>query len=184
MNTFELLCASLPLLLFVQFNTIFPSWGSRKILHMGTGTLLMMCDVNDPSFQWATYCVTAIAVVVVWNTKLHIADVRDVGIINYLVFCSLSVFLRIQLVYMAPLFYADPFGAIVGRLTDSPKLVGSKSVNGTLAVFMVATLSFVETSFLTRLVSGGIVAIIELVSGKLDNVLIGMWLLFHHFVLR
>jgi hypothetical protein len=184
MDVFELALWSLPLLLFVQFNTLLPSWGSRKVLHMGTGTLLMMCDVRDPLFRYATYAVTTVVVAFVWHRSLHFFAVKDVGIINYLLFCSLCVSLQLPLVYCAPLFYADPMGAIVGRNVDTPKLVGTKSVGGTLAVFVTAALTLVETAWPLRLASAAMIALLELFAGKWDNPAIGVYLLAHHALLR
>ena len=186
MNVIELALWSLPLLVFVQFNTILPGWGSRKVLHITTGLLLMQCSVFDPAFQYATYAVTLLAVLAIWNVEqvLHFAAKRDVGVTNYLIFCSLCVALRIELKFCAPLFLADPAGAIVGKNWKTAKLVGDKSVGGTLAVFLTAAASLIETPLWGRLLSGLIICIIEAVSGKFDNPLIGAYLLVHHYIFR
>ena len=70
----------------------------------------------------------------------------DVGIINYLLVCSICVTLGIPFASIMPLFYADPWAAIVGRNVASPKLVGDKSVAGTLAVFATAAVTVTEAS--------------------------------------
>jgi len=180
-----LICLSLPLLLFVQFNTLLPPWGSRKVLHMGAGTLFILCDVHDPLFAAGMYAVAITTAYLVSRTRLiHFASLRDVGMLNYMFFCALCVTLKLPMVYIAPLFYADPMGAIVGRNVPSRKLVGSKSLSGTVAVFVTASLTFVETPAWTSLASGAAVAAIELFAGKWDNVAIGAYLLLHHAALR
>ena len=150
-----LICLSLPLLLFVQFNTLLPPWGSRKVLHMGAGTLFILCDVHDPLFAAGMYAVAITTAYLVSRTRLiHFASLRDVGMLNYMFFCALCVTLKLPMVYIAPLFYADPMGA------------------------------FVETPAWTSLASGAAVAAIELFAGKWDNVAIGAYLLLHHAALR
>ena len=181
MQVLHLLFLSIPLLAFVFFNPWLPSWGSRKVLHMGTGTLLMCVDARDPLFPWAVYAVTFFFVIIVCVRKLHFSDVRDVGIINYLLFLSICVTLSIPLTHVMGLFYADPMGAIVGRNVASRKLVGTKSFAGTVAVFLTATVTAMESSWYMAIVSGAAVAMIELFSGKWDNPTIGAWLLIRHF---
>ena len=137
------------------------------------GTLFILCDVHDPLFVAGMYFVAAATAVVVSRTRLiHFASLRDVGILNYMFFCALCVTIKLPMVYIAPLFYADPMGAIVGRNVESRKLVGSKSLAGTVAVFVTASLTFVETPAWACVLSGAAVAAIELLAGKQDNVAI------------
>jgi hypothetical protein len=175
---------SVPLLAFVFLNPVLPSWGSRKVLHMGTGTLLVLVDAADPLLPWAMYSVAAAFTAAVWgrgHAALHFADRRDVGIINYLLFCSACVTLGVPFASVMPLFYADPMGAIVGRNVASRKLVGPKSLAGTLAVFATATLTAAERTWAAAAGTGAAIAAIELVAGKWDNPAIGAWLLFRHY---
>lgn len=176
------LCSA-PLLLFVQFNPFLVSWQSRKVLHMGTGTLYILSNVHDPHVRLGMYAVTALNVVGLFNVRtFHFADLKDVGIISYLLLCSLVAYLQIPFWHIAPMFYADPFGAIVGRTTRSAKLVGSKSVNGTLAVGVVAFLTLFDTDVRWRLVHAGVIAAIELFCGKWDNPAIGSYLVARHLL--
>jgi hypothetical protein len=172
---------SLPLLAFVFLNTLLPPWGSRKVLHMGTGTLLVLVDPADPLLPWATYAVAALFIAAVWARRLHISDVRDVGITNYLLFCCACVAWGVPFSSVMPLFYADPMGAIVGRTVASPKLVGAKSAAGTAAVFVTAALTAAEASWAGALGSAAAVAGLELFAGKWDNPAIGAWLLCRHY---
>lgn len=182
MQVVHLVLASIPLLAFVFLNPWLQSWQSRKVLHMGTGTLLMCVDRTDPLLPWAVYGVTLFFVTIVWSRKLVISDIKDVGIINYLVFLSVCVSLSIPFTHVMGLFYADPMGAIVGRNVRSTKLFGTKSLAGTIAVFLTAALTATEPSWTKALVSGATVALLELFSGKWDNPAIGAWLLFRHYI--
>jgi dolichol kinase len=177
----SLAALSVPLLAFVFLNDVLPSWGSRKVLHMGTGSLLALVDPSDPLLQPAVYAVTTLFVALVWVRNLHISEVRDVGIINYLLFCSVCVALHIPFTHVLPLFYADPMGAVVGRTVASPKLVGSKSIAGTLAVFATAALTAAERTWTDALASAATIAAIELFAGKWDNPAIGGFLLYRYY---
>lgn len=179
MDVPTLVLLSIPLLTFVQFNTLLPSWGSRKVLHMGTGTLLIFCDVHDPLFRLSTYVVTVVAILVVCSTKLHFTDMRDVGVSTYLLICSACVALRIPLIHLAPFFYADPMGAIVGLNIHTTNIVGDKSLAGTIAVFATSALTLGETHLSNKIATALLLAIIELVCGKWDNMAIGLFLLAH-----
>ena len=179
------LLVGIPLLLFVQLNPLFPPWGSRKVLHIGTGAIAMCMDVSDPLNVAAVLLVTA----VVWATvpfgdTFHFASRGDVGILAYLSFCSFTVLSGVPFWRMAPFFLADPAGAIVGRNVSSPKLVGSKSVAGTVAVWLVASLCTLDASVPERVMVGGIVAGLELCAGKWDNVAIGAFLMGRSLILK
>lgn len=181
----SVLLVGIPLLLFVQLNPLFPPWGSRTVLHIGTGAIVMCMDVSDPLNVAAVLLVTA----VVWATvpfgdTFHFASRGDVGILAYLSFCSLAVLSGVPFWRMAPFFLADPAGAIVGRNVSSPKLVGSKSVGGTAAVWFVASLCTLDASLLERAVVGGLVAGLELCAGEWDNVAIGAFLMGRSLILE
>lgn len=178
LNVVGLGLCSLPLLLFVQLNRILPAWQSRKVLHMGTGTLFILTDFSDPWARLGLYAVVLANVAALrMRATYHFSDARDVGITSYLLFCALTAWCGLPFWTMAPLFYADPAGALVGRSVDTPKLVGSKSVGGTLAVFAVATCTMFGSSWAMALWHGAALAALELCAGKWDNPAIGCWLL-------
>jgi dolichol kinase len=169
---------SLPLLLFVQFNPWLESWQSRKVLHIGTGTLYIYSDLSNDYVRYGIYIVSLVNIIGLTTMQtFHFADLKDKGIISYLAICALVAYLQIPFVNIAPMFYADPFGAIVGRMTTSAKLVGSKSVNGTLAVGVVAFATLFYTPLTQRIFHSFMIAMIELFSRKWDNPMIGMYLL-------
>ena len=178
LNFFSLALCSLPLLAFVQFNPWLQPWQSRKVLHMGTGTLFMLADMTDVWVRLSVYGMALVVMAAVGSrSTFHFAEVGDIGIVSYLFFCAITAFLRIPFWQMAPLFYADPSGAIVGRSVRTPKLVGEKSVGGTLAVGVVAALTMFHTPWTTRLLHGTAIATIELFAGKWDNPAISTYLL-------
>ena len=79
--------------------------------------------------------------------------------------------------FVSPLYYADPMGAIVGRNIKTWKVpyAGNKSIGGTLAVIMTAfanLLYFTGCSWEDALVTATLIGIIELYSGEWDNVCI------------
>lgn len=177
LNFVQFALLGFPLLAFVQFNPFLPGWGSRKALHMGMGTLLILCDMNDWLIRASVYAASAIVCgSAQFMRPLHFAEVRDPGITSYLCFVSMCVACGIPLSSIAPLFYADPSGAIVGRNVDSPKLVGSKSAAGTLAVATVAALTLFGVPWPLRAFHGIVLALIELFGGKWDNPLMGTYL--------
>lgn len=185
MNVVGLALCSLPLLLFVQFNTLLAPWQSRKVLHMGTGTLFILTDFSDPLARYALYAVVGANVLALFTrATYHFSDRRDVGIVSYLLFCATTASLGVPFWKMAPLFYADPAGALVGRTVRTRKLVGSKSVGGTLAVFAVAAATMFGDDLLTACAHALVVALLELFAGKWDNPAIGCYLLTRALLLR
>ena len=169
---------SIPLLAFVQFNSFLEPWESRKVLHMGTGTLFMLTNFGDDKTRWGLYAVVIINVFLLsLQPTYHFSSRRDVGITTYLLFCAFVAWYGVPFWKMAPLFYADPAGAIVGRNVETPKLVGSKSVGGTFAVFAVSVLTLFGASWSEAVFHGAVLAALELGCGKWDNPAMGTWLL-------
>ena len=68
-------------------------------------------------------------------------------------------------------------GAIVGRNLKTPKLYGSKTVGGTLAVWATAFFTLYEVNPWNRALGATIIAGIELFAGDYDNPSIGVFLL-------
>ena len=82
---------------------------------------------------------------------------------------------------LAPLFFADPAGAVVGKFLShhcgawNAKWCAEKTVGGTLAVVGVTyfTLSFTEPQWL-RLAVAVLAGAAEAVGGEYDNVMLGL----------
>jgi hypothetical protein len=158
------------------------------------GSLLCVADPQSTGFSLCIYACGAAAVVGVClpsrATSKSIlgpyARHRDVGILGYTFSCCICVALGLSLSDIAPLFYADPAGAIVGRSmsksgVSNPKLFGtSKTLAGSVAVALVAFCSTFlgqQQYFTARLMQSFYVAAIELFGGEFDNPLIGIFLI-------
>ena len=174
----SVLAIGVPLLCFVEFNPIFPPWGSRKVLHIGTGLIAMSMDAHDTWIQAAVFFATfGVYLTVPFGNSFHFAEKMDVGILTYLTVCSLVILLEVEYWQIAPFFLADPAGAIVGRNVETMKLIGTKSLGGTIAVWVVAAACLFQHSLEERILIGFIIAMLELFSGKYDNACIGAFLL-------
>jgi hypothetical protein len=178
-----------------------PPWVARKMVHMGIGTLLVIADPASPYFSSCIYAGGAAAIFGVsvppstsGNANSIIgpyAKHRDVGIMGYTFSCCMCVWLGISLCDIAPLFYADPAGAIVGRsmtalsnrykYISNPKLFGTmKTLAGTAAVAFVGFMSsFIgqERQLASRVVLSLTIAALELFGDEFDNPLIGIFLI-------
>lgn len=173
------------LLLLTAINAPVSPWISRKIVHVGVGTLLLNADISDPSVVSGIYTAGASVIggLTVTNGIKHISDgrrtdgiVKDIGIFGYVASCCLCLVLSVPYSEMSPLFYADPAGAIIGRTIESPKIWENKTIAGTGAVFGTA---FVTSTgdIPEKLVVSILIAMIELFGGKIDNLLISFFLI-------
>ena len=100
----QVLMLGIPLLAFVSTTTVFPGWVCRKYLHIGTGCIAMLMDVDDFWVRASVYCVAAI----VWLTvpfmdTFHFSQKGDYGILSYLFFCALAVFTSTPFWRIAPM---------------------------------------------------------------------------------
>lgn len=158
-------------------------WMARKLVHVGVGLLLVHSDLEDWKIRWAVYAVTVITFAVCTGRMkryvrfLH-QDMRmDPGITTYVATCSVCCAFGIPFVSIAPLFFADPMGAIVGRNVASPRIYGSKTLAGTMAVSGTAFLTLSDPSVANRCVAAFMIGGIELVAGDFDNPCIAAFLL-------
>tara|TARA_B110000046_G_scaffold25053_1_gene24238 strand:- start:14041 stop:15615 length:1575 start_codon:yes stop_codon:yes gene_type:complete len=170
-----------PVLGFCMFNKVLAPWKSRKAIHVLIGTLLVHSDQNDwrlrasvHAVAWGFLALAAAAALLRAPLArrfafLH-ADKRvDPGVACYLLTCSLCASCGVRFVDMAPLFFADPMGAIIGRTVASPKLVGSKSVAGTAAVWLAAFAAWNDVEVGRCAAGATAVAAVELLSADYDN---------------
>ena len=177
-----------PYLLFCMFNRVLPPYLSRKGIHMGIGALLLFSDMEDWRVHALVHAMAGTFVALTLAAALARASLAqrlpfmhdrtvDPGVLCYLLCVSACAALRVPYCDMAVLFFADPMGALVGRNVHTPKLYGSKSVGGTLAVWATAVAAW-NDAHLGRCVAGAtLTAAIELVGGDYDNVLIAALLL-------
>jgi hypothetical protein len=184
------LALGLPYLLFCMLNRVLPSWLSRKGIHVGMGVMLVHSDVEGDwrmramvhLVAWGFLALAAAAAAGRVSLSTHLrflhAQYRfDPGVCTYLLTCSLCVALGVRFVDMAPLFFADPMGAIVGRNWKTPRLVGAKTCGGTLAVWLTAFVTWNAVSLWSCAVGASAIAVVELFGGEYDNPAIAVLLL-------
>ena len=178
------------LMTLTSSNAPLTPWINRKFLHMGVGSLLLNADISDPQVVLGIYTTSAAVcgLITVDGMKLVSEErktdglVKDLGIFSYSVSCFLCLALSVPYSEMAPLFYADPAGAIIGRTIQSPQIWNNKTIAGSTAVF--------GTTFITlpssyevheKLVLSTIITIIELFGGEIDNSLISFFLISNYY---
>lgn len=178
------------LLLLTATNAPISPWISRKIVHMGVGTLLLNADISDPTVVAGIFTAGAgvLGGLTATNGIKHISDgrrtdgiVKDIGIFGYVASCCLCLALSVPYSEMSPLFYADPAGAIIGRTIDSPKIWENKTIAGTGAVLGTAFLT-TNGDIPEKLAVSILIAMIELFGGKIDNSLIAFFLIAKYIV--
>ena len=162
-----------------QFVKIIPAWISRKFVHIGVGFILTKTEI-DFMAKYIIYLVGVSLHLILTQYKfLRFAVKNDKGIISYCHILSFCIFFNIPIKEMAPLFYADPCGAIIGRNFPIIKHYGGKTLSGSFAVFSAAYLTLTGTN---RIYSAFIIAFLEGILGKWDNPGIGMFLILRHFL--
>ena len=183
------LVGSSGLLVLAATNAPVKPWISRKIVHMGIGTLLLNADISDPIVVNSIYAIgSTVAVLTTVQGLNHISEgrktdgfIKDIGIFGYVMSCCICLLLSVPYSEITPLFYSDPAGAIIGRTIDSPKIWENKTIAGTTAV--------IGTTFITthgdipeKITVSIIVALIELFGGKIDNSLIASFLIIRYLI--
>ena len=140
-------------LLLLAFGTaIFPvsDFAARKLCHAGSGALMLLLDPHDWRARLFVHGVVVSSLAMTWIEALpafRFGQRRDVGITIYLLLVAAWFQLELPLLVIAPVFFADPAGAVVGKWCSrhlgawNPKINGEKTLLGSLAVFVVTLLS-------------------------------------------
>tara|TARA_Y100001937_G_scaffold128698_1_gene206970 strand:- start:2432 stop:3028 length:597 start_codon:yes stop_codon:yes gene_type:complete len=180
------LATATAMLTIVSTNAPISPWISRKILHMGVGTLLLNADLSDSQVVSGIYTTSAAVcgLVTVDGMKL-VSDqrktdgfVKDLGIFSYAISCFFCLALSVPYSEMAPLFYADPSGAIIGRTIKSAQIYNNKTLAGSTAVFGTTFITLPYSYQLhERIVISTFITVIELLGGDIDNLLISLFLM-------
>lgn len=159
---------------------------SRKLVHAGCGAGMMLLDSREFQCRLFVWGVSVGSLAMTWGLSplpsFRFGTDRDWGITLYLLLVSAWYWAELPSVILAPLFFADPAGAVVGTwVTD--KFPGrnrvwghDKTVAGTVAVLVVTMLSITyPCTFLQRMAVGLAAAVAEgSVSGDLDNITLGL----------
>ena len=169
----------------------FLEWGSarrlynfaaRKLCHAGCGVGFMFLDVALPECRVFVWAVAASSIALTWDLlplpPFRFASPRDVGVTVYLGLVSGWFYLRLPPSTLAPLYFADPAGAVVGKwcsrnLPRNPRAYGQKTLCGSLAVLLV---TFATVTYPCSLAARGTIAVCaaaaEAVGGAYDNLAI------------
>ena len=183
-------------ILLMGFEAIFVPWlmfdrknlspfAARKLCHAGSGMVMMLLNCNVAICRVFIYIVSAVSLCMNWELcpvpNFWFATRRDKGVTLYLILVSTWVYLGLSLRVLAPVFLADPAGAVIGKLMtnlfpkDNRQWIGSKTIAGSLAVFIVtfATL-FQPIETIPRLAVSLLATLGEAIGGPYDNLVIAL----------
>lgn len=90
---------------------------ARKLCHAGCGLGMMLLDSTRLDARLFVWSVAASSIAMTWNLSplppFRFARPRDVGITVYLILVSCWFYAKLPPTILAPLFFADPAGAVV-----------------------------------------------------------------------
>jgi hypothetical protein len=90
---------------------------ARKLCHAGCGLGMMLLDSTRLDARLFVWSVAASSIAMTWNLSplppFRFARPRDVGITVYLILVSCWFYASLPPTILAPLFFADPAGAVV-----------------------------------------------------------------------
>uniref|UniRef100_A0A0G4IF74 Dolichol kinase n=1 Tax=Chromera velia CCMP2878 TaxID=1169474 RepID=A0A0G4IF74_9ALVE len=162
-----------------EFVERIPVFVARKGTHLLSGLLLLQIEYT----AWIRLFCVCFAVFVVHQTWFpqrpwRFARPGDLGITFYGSIVAVWALFALPMKVLAPLFFADPLGAIVGKSIESPRWYLNKTVAGSAAVFVAA---LVTTYFLPsiglRIALSVTVVIAEALGGSCDNMAVACPLL-------
>lgn len=161
---------------------------SRKLMHVCSGYMMLHLDEDDPLARYFVYAVCASSLGMVWGLipySLRFAERRDVGITVYLLLVGAFFYLRWPVDVLMPVFFADPAGAVCGKLLNyygiwNPKWFGEKTIGGSIAVFAVCKGTLQYGTYDQQMFISALVCLVEGFSLKFDNffvavVVVGTW---------
>lgn len=171
----------------------FLEWGSkrllsnfaaRKLCHAGCGVGFMFLDAAQPECRIFVWAVAASSIALTWDLlplpPFRFASPRDVGVTVYLGLVSAWFYLQLPASILAPLFFADPAGAVVGKwcsrnLRSNPRVYLQKTLCGSLAVLLLtfASITF-RCSLAARALIAACAAVAEALGGEYDNLAIAV----------
>mmetsp|Transcript_67557 Transcript_67557/g.208989 ORF Transcript_67557/g.208989 Transcript_67557/m.208989 type:complete len:255 (+) Transcript_67557:94-858(+) len=179
------------LLGFLQKSTqCLTDFQARKMCHAGTGLLLLQLDSRDAQARWFVYLVGVGGLVMTWQVipkiePFRFGKTRDIGMTVYMLVAMAWFSAQMPIRVLAPMFFADPAGAIVGKYLSNLKGRGvpnpvwwrgggtTKTVGGSAAVLFFTVVSFAPPATLPqRLVIGVLAVLAEALGGAFDNLLL------------
>eukprot|EP00448_Togula_jolla_P000724 CAMPEP_0170601824 /NCGR_PEP_ID=MMETSP0224-20130122/18063_1 /TAXON_ID=285029 /ORGANISM="Togula jolla, Strain CCCM 725" /LENGTH=282 /DNA_ID=CAMNT_0010926621 /DNA_START=66 /DNA_END=910 /DNA_ORIENTATION=- len=159
---------------------------ARKICHSGTGLLMLTLSPEDHSAMPAVLLIVVSSLAMTWNlTKpvgippFRFGAEKDVGITIYLVLVMSWFQAGLAPAALAPLFFADPAGAVIGKamsrnlVKNNPAWYKEKTVFGSAAVLIVTyvalVLFFPPLSLFWRTTLSIVAMVGEAIGGDYDN---------------
>eukprot|EP00397_Hematodinium_sp_SG-2012_P038792 GEMP01042255.1.p1 GENE.GEMP01042255.1~~GEMP01042255.1.p1 ORF type:complete len:216 (-),score=15.75 GEMP01042255.1:1188-1835(-) len=106
------------LVCFLTFSHAVPTFLARKLCHAGTGLLLMRMGTENLIVRCYVYMVVCASLAMTWELGLpafRFGKPRDKGISIYLLLVCFWFYNQLPVSLLAPVFFADPLGAIVGK---------------------------------------------------------------------
>jgi hypothetical protein len=170
---------------------VLSNFASRKLCHSGCGGMMMMLNPTRLDARCFVWAVAVSSIAMTWNLSplpaFRFSRPHDVGVTAYLLLVSAWFYLRLPVTILAPVFFADPAGAVVGKLCShlvprlNPTWCGRKTVLGSAAVlgFTYVSITF-PCSATERTAIAVLAAIAEALGGDYDNlalaaVVLGGW---------
>jgi dolichol kinase len=162
-------------------------FAARKLCHAGSGCVMMLLNCQALASRLFIYCVAISSLIMNWELMPSVLPnfwfgvPRDKGITLYLILVATWVYLGLSLRILAPVFLADPAGAVVGKWMsshfpkDNKKWIGDKTVIGSLAVFIATFISLYRPlEPLNRLAVSALAMLAEAIGGSFDNLMIAL----------
>lgn len=176
-------------------------FAARKICHSCSGLLFLTLDSRSAAGRGAMYLIGISSILMTWELTdlvgikpFRFGSTRDVGITVYLVLVMLWFFAELPPAALAPMFFADPAGAVIGKcLTRNfPKYnkawYEKKTIGGSAAVliFTVLTLKlFYPPMPLPHMLMLSLAApIAEAIGGAYDNLLLAAVVIGGYYLLE
>ena len=197
MHVYAVIAVQTLLLLFLQFgDAVLPStFAARKACHAGSGFLMLHLRSEELEARLFVYSVVAVSLGMTWKLlpswvpPFRFGEDYDAGITIYLLIVGSWFLLEQPTMALAPLFFADPAGAVVGKWFSRRGLnrewYQNKTIAGTAAVFAFAFISLDVPDLLPRLAIAGVCAAGEALGGRTyDNAVIAVpallsWVYYH-----
>ena len=197
MHVLVVIAVQLLLLVFLQTSqSLLPSnFAARKACHAGTGILILQVKSVELQGRVCVYMMVFVALGLTWKIfprwvpSFRFSDDYDAGITIYSLIVALWFAAQQPAVALAPLFFADPAGAVFGKLATrhgvNRQWYENKTVVGTFAVALFAYLSLNIPGVLPRLAVALLCALAEAFGGRtFDNAAIAVptlasWIYYH-----
>jgi len=161
------------------------AFASRKICHAFSGACMIMIGSELAIGRYFVYAVTVLSLAMTWQIvhglpSIWFGSPRDPGITIYLLLVASWFYFELPVTVLAPVFFADPAGAVVGRYMSknyskyNPRWIGQKTVFGSVAVFLTTGLTGHSPAISERLALATAATFGEAIGGSFDNLLIAV----------